>query len=371
MLMRRNVIGRYLFFEVFRTWFVVAFVLLFLTLGLGFAKFVADAAAGRLPVDTVLLLALFSVIKNAGIVLPISVLLAVLLTLGRVCRDNEMAAMMSGGAGFGVIYRPFITLAVLVTLLAGGLSLVVAPGAAKAVNQLTRETVASALQTLAPEKFLTLLHGQAVFYAQGRDADTGVLHDVFIQISRHDHQGQPMSTVITADSAIQRTDPDTGDQVLLLTDGWRYDGNAGQSQWRLSQFDEHGVRVQVQAGGAAESDVDTASSLALLHSGQADARAELQIRLSVPLSILILALLAMPLGRLPPRAGRYGRIIIGILLYVVYFNLLHIAKVGIEDQAVGARAGVWPVHLFMLVLALGLILREQGFFVRRRRRGAA
>src|SRR5699024_3529512 len=155
--------------------------------------------AGKLPVDTVLLLALYSSIENAGIVLPISVLLGVLLTLGRVCRDNEMVAMMSGGAGFGTIYRPFITLAVLVVILAGVLSLLVAPGAKQAAQKLTQETVANALKTLAPEKFLTLLDGRAVFYAEGRNDASGVLHDVFIRVIRENQQGDPVSTVITAD----------------------------------------------------------------------------------------------------------------------------------------------------------------------------
>lgn len=364
--MRRHIISRYLFFEVLRTWLVVAGVLMFLTLGLGFAKFITDAAAGDLPVDTVLLLALFSTIQNAGIVLPISVLLAVLLTLGRLCQDNEMAAMMAGGAGLVTIYRPFIMLSLLVVTLAGVLSLIAAPRATQAVEQLTAQSAATAMQSLAPERFLTLLDGKAVFYAQGRDSESGKLRDVFIRVLHRDREGKRVQSIITAESAVQRTDPETGAQVLVLNNGWRYEGRPGQADWRLVQFVEHGVRVAAKNTEVAGGDVESVTTATLLHSNQPAATAELQIRLSVPLSIMILTLLALPLGRLPPRAGRYGRIVIGVLLYVVYFNLLHIVTVWVETRAVPAIFGVWSVHLAMLLFAVGLIMREQGVFARRR-----
>lgn len=358
----RHVIGRYLFFEVARTWLVVAGVLLFLTLGLGFAKFIAAAAAGDLPVDTVLLLALYSAVENAGIVLPISVLLAVLLTLGRLCRDNELAAMLSGGAGLATVYRPFIVLALVVALLSGALSVVAAPYANQAITRLTAQTASSVLQTLAPARFITLLDGKAVFYAESRADDA--LQDVFIRVTREGRDGRPVQNVITAQRATQRIDPDTGAQILVLKDGWRYQGHPGEASYRIVRFQEYGVRVQLTPDAVTSDDIDGVSTLALLEQNEPAAAAELQARLSVPLSIIILALLALPLGRLPPRAGRYGRVIAGVLLYVVYFNLVHLATVWVGTGVLAAAVGAWSVHLVMLLLAVVLIMREQGVFVR-------
>src|SRR5699024_3223253 len=310
--------------EAGRAWLVVAGILLFLTIGLGFAKFVAAAAAGELPVDTVLWLALYSAVKNSTLVLPISVFLAVLLTLGRLCRDNEMAAIQAGGASLVTIYRPFIVLAVCIALLGGCLSLLLVPQASRAMDQMTAETTARALRMLAAGRFRSLLDGRAVFYAARRDNDTGMLHDVFIRMRREDRHGRPIQTVVTAARARQRTEPGTEAQVLVLEDGWRYEGEPGRADYRVVEFGEHGVRVEVEAGMAGATDYDNQSLATLLASGDARAQAEMQKRLSVPLSILILTLLGLPLGRLPPRAGRYGRIGIGILLYMVYFNLLQL-----------------------------------------------
>ncbi len=361
----RRVVHRYLFAEVAGTWLVVAGVLLFLTLGLGFARFIADAAAGDLPVDTVLNLAVYSALENSGIVLPISVLLAILLTVGRLCRDNEMAALFAGGVGLGTIYKPFFTLGIAVALLAGALSLWAAPRAERAMDELTAASATSALQSLSAGRFRTLIDGDAVFYAQSKDAESGVMRNVFIRVAHEGRGGEPTQTVVTAERARQRRDEATGSQILVLENGWRYEGRPGQADYRVVQFGEHGVRLTPPAPEVS-GDVDMQTSTALAASDAPAAAAELQARLSVPVSILVLTLLALPLGRVPPRTGRYGRVIAGVLLYVVYVNMVHLATVWIETGALPPVLGVWWVHAAALGLAVALVMREQGLFARRR-----
>lgn len=359
--MRPEVIFRYLFAEAGKTWLVVAGVLVFLTLGLGFARFIAEAAAGELPVNTVLVLAAFSAVENFEIVLPVSILLAVLLTLGRLCRDNEMAALLAGGVGLARIYRPFFALAVGVAVLAGVLSIFAAPRAERGLDARGAASATSMLESLAPGRFRTFMDGDAVFYAQARD-DSGNLRNVFIRVAREDSAGQSTQTVVTARRARQQTDARTRQVTLVLDDGWRYEGLPGQADYRIVKFAEHGVQISPPA---TEADVDTQTFAALLASGTPQASAEWQKRLSVPLSILILTLLALPIGRVPPRSGRYARVIAGILLYVVYVNAVHLAAVAVEDGALPATPGVWWVHALVFAIAVVLVLREQGVFARR------
>ena len=110
----RQVIFRYLFGETAKTWLIITSVFVLLTLGIGLSRFIGDAAASQVPVDTVITLAFLSVVGNMEIVMPLSILLAIMLVVGRLCRDNEMAALMAGGAGLGTIYRPFLCVALLV-----------------------------------------------------------------------------------------------------------------------------------------------------------------------------------------------------------------------------------------------------------------
>ena len=364
-----RVIFRYLFAEVSRTWLVVAGVLLFLTLGLGFARFIADAAAGELPVNTVLELAVFKLVENLEIVLPVSMLLGVLLTLGRLCRDNEMAALFAGGAGLRTVYAPFICLAVIVAVAAGAMSIFAAPKAEQAMERIGAEGATTVLETLAPGRFRTFLDGDAVFYAESRDGDEN-LRNVFIRVKRDNEKGQPSQTIVTADRARQQTDDETGQVTLVLDEGWRYEGNPGRADYRVIQFAEHGVQLAAPRGQAS-SDVGTQSLSALLASDDPEAAAEWQTRVSVPISILILTLLALPLGRVPPRAGRYARVIAGILVYVIYINAVHLAAVAVEDETLPAVLGVWWVHLIVLAVAVGMVMREQGVFARRRKGAAA
>lgn len=361
-----GIIFRYLFAEVSRTWLVVAGVLVFLTLGLGFARFIADAAAGELPVNTVLELALFKLVENLEIVLPVSMLLGVLLTLGRLCRDNEMAALFAGGAGLRTVYTPFIVVAVVVATLAGVMSIIAAPHAERALARIGAQGATTVLQTLEPGRFRTFLNGDAVFYAEKRDSDDN-LRDVFIRVLRDSSQGKPTQTIVTAERARQQLDDDTGAVTLVLDNGWRYEGNPGDAGYRVIQFSEHGVQL-VPPTGKKSDKVDTQSTLSLMESDDPKAAAEWQKRLSVPLSILILTLIALPLGRVPPRAGRYGRVIAGVLIYVIYINAVHLAGVAVEDGNIPVSIGVWWIHAIAFAIGLFMIAREQGMFARRHRR---
>lgn len=356
-----KVIFRYLFLEAGRTWLIVAGVLLFLTLGLGFARFIGDAAAGELAVNTVLELALFKLIENLELVLPVSILLAILLTLGRLCRDNEMAALLSGGATLRTVYAPFLTLAVGVSVIAGVASITGAPWAEAAMDRLGAKGATTALATLTPGRFRTFMDGDAVFYAESRDAQ-GDLRDVFIRVVRNSEEGE-RQTIVTAERARQQTDAQTDRVTLVLDEGWRYEGNPGQADYRVIQFEEHGVQLAPPSADT-EGNVAAQSMASLLASEDPEAAAEWQMRVSVPISILILALLALPVGRVPPRAGRYARVIVGVLLYVIYLNAVHLAAVAVEDGTLPAVLGVWWVHGLVLAAAAVLIAREHGVFVR-------
>ena len=354
----RQVIFRYLFGETAKTWLIITSVFVLLTLGIGLSRFIGDAAAGQVPVDTVITLAFLSVIGNMEIVMPLSILLAIMLVVGRLCRDNEMAALMAGGAGLGTIYRPFLSVALLVALFAGTLSLVVSPYTERSMSRLGAETAANAVKSITPERFASFDDGRVAFYAQSRGAD-GNLHDVFIRVVRENRDDQDVQTLVTAETARQQI----GDQnavTLILENGWRYEGNPGQADYRMIRFAEHGVRLlppqQVDAG-----DEDSLSTWTLMQSDRGEEIAAWQTRISVPLSIIILALIALPIGRVPPRAGRYGRIVVGILFFVVYLNLVRLSGEAIESDLLPPVIGEWWVHVVVLGIAIYLIARESGF----------
>jgi lipopolysaccharide export system permease protein len=94
--------------------------------------------------------------------------------------------------------------------------------------------------------------------------------------------------------------------------------------------------------------------------GDAESRAELEWRIASPLSILILALLAVPLGQSSPREGKYARVGAGLLIYIVYANSLSIARIWVERETIPSWLGLWWVHALVGGLAIFMLLRQSG-----------
>ena len=99
----------------------------------------------------------------------------------------------------------------------------------------------------------------------------------------------------------------------------------------------------------------------LLQSSDLRDRAELQRRISTPLMALILMLVAVPMARVRPRQGRFGRIGIAILFYFVYSLLLRAADTWVEEGAVPEWVGPWWVHGIAAAVGLWLLSREAPF----------
>ena len=87
-------------------------------------------------------------------------------------------------------------------------------------------------------------------------------------------------------------------------------------------------------------------------------RAELLWRISVPLSAIVLALLAIPLSFVNPRAGRSANMLLALFTYLVYNNLMTISQAWVASGKISFVIGVVSVHLFMLCLLPLLFYRR-------------
>jgi lipopolysaccharide export system permease protein len=211
-MIRPGVLHRYLLLEGFASWAGVTTVLLAIMLSTRFARFLADAAAGKLPREFLLNIAGLSSLQYLVILIPVSLLLAILLTLGRMYRDQEVAAMQGCGVGPGTLYRPFVLLAVCLAALTAALSFQVGPWAGRQADALFRD--AQRLIRFTPfeaGRFKELAGGRAVFYAAEVGGVDGKVGTVFAWTQ--DRQGP---SVLTARRGTQTLDPRTGERVLTL-----------------------------------------------------------------------------------------------------------------------------------------------------------
>jgi lipopolysaccharide export system permease protein len=140
---------------------------------------------------------------------------------------------------------------------------------------------------------------------------------------------------------------------IVSIDGYRYEGVPGHKAFKVIQFKEYALRLP-QEKVSTRFDQETLNTKALWQGYKNPLYAsELQWRLSMPLLSLILTLLAVPLSKVKPRQGRYGNLLIGILLYIIYLNLLFVSRNWLENHALSRMVGLWWVHL--LFLSVGLI----------------
>jgi lipopolysaccharide export system permease protein len=83
----------------------------------------------------------------------------------------------------------------------------------------------------------------------------------------------------------------------------------------------------------------------------------LHARASIPVMALVLMWLAVPLSRLRPRQGRFGKLGVAILIYFLYSLLLDASRTWVESSNIPAFLGPWWVHLLALSLGTWLLLR--------------
>ena len=346
-----NILRRYVLREVATAWLVVTSVLLVILVANQVVGVLERAAANQFPQDVVLELILLGALQNLSILLPVGLLLGVVLAFGRLYHDSEMAAAMACGAGPAQIYLPVALLALLVSAGLAWLTLVLAPQATeRALGLRSAALRAGQFAPIAPGKFRTFGRGSAVVYAEDVRPD-GTLDNVFVERN----QGAQVEVAL-AGRARHAVTADGMTHILTLYDGERFEGVPGSAQFRIVRFAEHVVPVQVPVVSDVIRNLEARPSTDLFASQDRDERAELHWRIAMPLMCLVLALLAVPLARLRPRQGRYARVWLAVVIFLLYSNLISVGKVWLARGTAADWLGLWWAHAVVLVLALAVLL---------------
>lgn len=346
-----RILDRYIFREISLTWLGVTMVLLMILLTNQFARVLGDVAKGKLPRDAAFDVIGLSAAQYLTILVPIGLFLSIMLALGRLYRDSEMPAMMACRVGPSGIYRPLLWLLLPLTPAVAWLAIAGAPQALAAVDRIGAEARREAdLASIEPGRFTVFGPDQAVVYGE-RVTPEGDMENVFIQ--RQSETGQIEVVVAKRGEQIDSEDQET--RLLILHDGRRYEGIPGTSRFRVVEFAEHGIPYRLPSLERSDPKPREMSFTSLMKSSQLEHIAERQWRISVPLSMIVLALLAVPLSKSRPRAGRYGRLAVALLVFIVYFNMLSAAKAWIEQARISPLLGLWWVHGSVLLLTALLI----------------
>jgi len=339
------------------TWLAVTLVLTLILLSITLVQLLSKAANGSIPGDAVWALLMYTSPRYLIISITLSLYLGVLLCFSRLYKDNEMAAMGACGIGLIKLYRPLL----LVTLPASGLLLVLTLYLMPWVSQQS-ETLKSKIKNrseltmLSAGQFNKSRKAKAVMFLQRQSEGGTKMHHVFLQQMAQKNRRE---TIESADTA-RRYQDGKGRQFILFEKGQMYEGEPGRADYRITRYEKKGIYLPESPVVKKASRKKALKTSVLWNSDRADYRAELHWRLSLPIGTFLLAVLALPLSYTTPRKGRYSKLALAILIYLIYFNLLGIGQTWVEKQKVPQWLGLWWVHGLAVLIILYWWVRRAG-----------
>ena len=334
-------------------------------------RLLSEAVSGRIAVEGVLALLGFGAMNYLPVLLSVSLFISILLTLSRCYRDSEMVVWFCSGIGLTRWLRPVLWYAVPVVAVIALLSLVFTPWAVKKADEYrskleSRDDVTAAT----PGIFRESSQADRVYFIEHIDAGSNRIGNVFVQT---EHYGK-VATMM-AQQGFQEILPN-GDRFLVLLNGTRYEGPPGKLDYRIVEFERYAMRIDSKPAKPVWLNLRAMSTPELWRSAtpenrtEADWRlrtfSELEWRLGLPISAAILALLALPLSYVNPRAGRSWNLIVAIILYMLYNNMISVTNAWVAQGKMSPGVGLWGIHALMLAVTALMFYRRMVLFSWRR-----
>lgn len=323
-------------------------------LGATLGEMLSDIAVGRLPPGLLGELIALKIPEALNTILPLATFMAVIWGLGRLYRDQEMAVMRASGFRWTLMLRPLFNLVLPIALVVLTIGLIIAPLAARTAQERLEEAYRTASEWgLQTGQFHVLRDGNLVLYVESVEKDGQTLKNVFIR-QKKDGREQ----VWVAEKGYYWLNVQTGERFLTLENGQITEGGAETLDFGMVHFSRNDLRVPVQERLRSAPDIAARNSVELMTSLGLTERAEFQWRISPAMAIIILGVLAVPLAHSRPREGRGGRVLLGILLYLVYANLLYMSRSWVTTGTLPLIPGMWWIHLVFGACALYWLQRQ-------------
>ncbi|GMQ96107.1 MAG: LPS export ABC transporter permease LptF [Gammaproteobacteria bacterium] len=345
------IVQRYLIREILHYFIAVFSVLLVVAVTVTFVRLLAEMSLSVFSSAFVFQLLILKIIGKLSTLLPASLYVAILLALGRLYSDSEMVAMWSGGIGPRRINLSVFWFLLVFAVLTSVISLYLSPEAMATRDVVWARAKAEAeVSGVLPGRFLEFRNGELVAYAETLSADRRKMENVFAKFTI---AGSP--NILVAKRARFTGNPEGTGRYIVLEDGYRYSGSPGSVDYTVYRFVEHGFRIDKERPESVNSKANATRTSDLLKGPYLAYSAELQWRISQPISLLLLGMLAVPLARTLPRQGKYTKLAMGIAVYFLYGNAVGLMQTFIERGQVSTTIGIWPVHVAMALVVVSLL----------------
>lgn len=308
------------------------------------------AAGGRVAPDDVVALIAFAALNYLPTIIILTSFISVLAVVTRNYRDSEMVVWFASGQSLLGWIRPVLSFGLPLVVLTAVLALVGQPWARQKNNEyIERFEKREDLQKVAPGQFKESSSANRIFFVEGVSGESTIVQNVFVNTV----EDNTNTTVVAKEGVIEAGE--NGTRYLVLKNGRRYEGVPGQADFQSMEFERYMMRVQTKAPVTGiDKGADALSTLELLANRNRFTDAELLWRIALPVTCLLLILLAIPLGFVNPRAGSSANLIVALLIFFSYNNLNKMMEASVRQEKMGFALAWWPLHAVALAFVIGM-----------------
>lgn len=348
------ILRHYLMRQVLITTSLVLVFLVIMLLGGRFIRYFGMAADGGLQASVLFRLIGYNLPFFLELILPLAFFIGLMLVFGRMYADNEMAVLNAAGISRGQLGRYLLPVLLLMMMLEAGLSLWAKPwGVRSSENIWQAQKLLEAFDLVKPKQFISRGHYHLYVDDIGpnREYVSGV---VIVQTAdKADDKTANKDVIIIAQKAMQVASDDDKMQIELY-DGRRYEIDTLQQGYNQVGFGRYRMTLELSKNKDSQLLMTTLPLVELINIAKSHDRralAELAYRFALPWLMVIALLYALPLSRVRPRQGRWGKIMPAILLFVMMALVLISIKKPIEQGKVDVM--LYPmVIVWMLMIGV-------------------
>ena len=360
---QNTIISRYILRNLIVFFLAITFIIGLIVFGNQFVLTTQESLSFGIPIKELMPLVGFNMLRDIPIILTLSLFLSIIITISQLYKNSEAVVMNSIGLGdrdFINLIKPIVFVSFIIVFY---LTIFAVPWAKQQKRIAEDVTVnASEFSFITEGKFESFKNGEIVFYASESNITDTVgeqnMEEIFIYAL---DKGKPV--IVLASEANKYTNAETESIYLRLKNGIRYEGLPGNENINILNFEQYDLEIvsgDIQKSISNFSEIEEKNSIDLLREGGVKANAEIQWRISQPISVLILSIFGIFLGKSSPRTGKGINLIIGIVVFMLYNNALLVAKSSIESSQLSPIIGMWGIHLSLLLILIIFYQFRQG-----------
>ncbi len=337
-------LNRYLIREILVNLISVMFVLSVIFFSYSLTRLMTDAASGLYKMSEVLILNWFKLLISVEVLLPLALYFSIIFAMARLANSNELTILKSVGLSDLKLKKIVLVFGILVSVVVGALSIYTRPWAYQHIYAMKeRAQSSSEVERIKARQFYSLNDGKRVVYIEKITGPKNSLSDIFIRTK----DGEDIQIITAPTGSIELL---TTENIHTLT---LNQANIFKQSYESSDLIGKFQTLILQLQASSEIDLEykakAASTSTLVDQDSLYDKAELQWRLSTPISTIVLVLIALMLVDYRPRTSRFSKLPLAIASYAIYYNIMTVSKTWVEQ---GVLSYVWIPAVVIISVVL-------------------